>query len=103
MAWGNCPTHGPIQTARAVHYGGVLRELVCDCGLTCEPFETDGFVEHETLVEEGASALAPEPEVEEDALEALPGGYFGLPNGEKVKGKQAALDALRGLSSASEE
>lgn len=106
MAWGNCPTHGPIQSARAVLRGGVVTDLVCDCGLSCESFTPEGFVEHSTLVEKHDAALGPE-ELEspdpESALEALPGGYFSLPSGEKVKGKKAALEALSGLSEAPEE
>lgn len=71
--WAKCATHGPIQDARPVSYGGEV-SLFCRCGLACEPFEPDGFIEHEELVELAQTKTQPkkakkaEPEVEvEDA------------------------------------
>lgn len=49
MAWAKCPTHGPVQDASAVYYGEVLDRLACKCGLNCEPYEPEPFVEHEEL------------------------------------------------------
>ncbi|ELK38878.1 hypothetical protein D478_27374 [Brevibacillus agri BAB-2500] len=37
-----------------------------------------------------------------DGLKKLGGGYYELPNGEKVKGKENALEALKALSAATE-
>jgi hypothetical protein len=52
MAWAECTTHGPIQDARAILYGGEVRYLECSCGLKCEPMEAPaGFVEHDELKE----------------------------------------------------
>lgn len=37
-----------------------------------------------------------------DGLKKLGGGYYELPNGEKVKGKENALEALKALNASSE-
>ena len=49
MAWAKCSTHGPIQDARATLRNGAVVRLSCKCGLDCEPFEPESFVEHEEL------------------------------------------------------
>lgn len=51
MSWGTCPTHGPIQDARPVTIGGKVERLECGCGLACEAYEPEGFVEHDELKE----------------------------------------------------
>lgn len=56
MVWAKCPTHGPIQDAGEVRYGGILDRVVCKCGLDCEAYEPEGFVEHADLVAEAPEA-----------------------------------------------
>lgn len=49
MAWAKCSTHGPIQDARVTLRNGEVTRLTCVCGLACEPYEPQAFVEHEEL------------------------------------------------------
>lgn len=51
-----------------------------------------GFIE---AVDDGTAA-----EDVEDGLVKLGGGYYELPNGEKVRGKEKALEALEDLNKA---
>lgn len=41
---------------------------------------------------------AGDPDVDEDGLVKLGGGYYQLPNGEKVRGRENALEALAELN-----
>ena len=102
MAWGKCPTHGPIQDAHASVRGDVTL-LWCRCGLECAAFTPHPFVEHSDLVELAASGRQPKADHEspnspeptgsiEDYHQG--GGMYLLPNGERVKGKAAALVAF---------
>ena len=44
MAWAKCPTHGPIQDASEA-----LDGLKCKCGLICEPYEPESFLDHDEV------------------------------------------------------
>lgn len=43
-----------------------------------------------------------EQDVDENLLEPLRGGYYKLPNGEKVRGKEKAIEALKALKGGKE-
>ena len=59
MAWGKCPTHGPIQDARVTAYGDGSVLLFCSCGLECEHYEPQSFVEHDELKELATTGKQP--------------------------------------------
>lgn len=103
MAWGRCPTHGPIQDARASSHGGVVL-LWCRCGLECDSYDASAsFVEHDDLKdlaeshrqprEDHETPESPEPTGSIEDYHAG-GGWYELPNGERVRGKTAALHAF---------
>ncbi|PGX31017.1 hypothetical protein COE33_09270 [Bacillus anthracis] len=64
-----------------------------------EPYKTDDQERVEFLQKEGFLETEPIGDYKPAVLEAVHvgGGYFELPNGEKVKGKDAALKALEEL------
>ncbi len=99
--WATCPTHGPIQSASPVLRGGEVVRLVCDCGLDCEAFTPEGFVEHDELKTLVVSHTQPGlgPNLGETIplfTEPIPvgGGWFELPDGRKIQGLANARKAV---------
>ncbi|MGG3924909.1 hypothetical protein ABET51_02745 [Metabacillus fastidiosus] len=67
-------------------------------------YESDSEERVDFLIEEGfLQANSEKNEVDEDGLIKHGGGYYELPNGEKVKGRENALKALEELKEASIE
>ncbi|MBJ8106011.1 MULTISPECIES: hypothetical protein [Bacillus cereus group] len=58
-----------------------------------EFLQEEGFLDKEPIVGYG-------PDVTD--MVHVGGGYYELPNGEKIKGKEAALEALRGIKQTGE-
>lgn len=102
MVWASCPTHGPIQDA-SVTVRGNRAVLRCRCNLLAEAYTPEGFVEHEELKTLAISKRQPvedhEPIIDPNQLTILEpvsvgGGWYELPDGSKVQGKEAAYAAM---------
>jgi len=59
MVWAACPTHGLIQDADEVRYGGVVKGSYCKCGLACDDYTPEAFVTHDELKELQPSGKQP--------------------------------------------
>jgi len=59
MVWAACPTHGPIQDAAEVRYGGKVTGAYCKCGLLCGDYTPEAFVTHDELKELQPSGTQP--------------------------------------------
>jgi hypothetical protein len=58
-----------------------------------------GFLQDKGFLDGEPSDTEPENEQKDDdqGIKHVGGGYYELPNGEKVRGKEAALDTLKDL------
>lgn len=100
MAWGRCPTHGPIQDAKTAVYGEVVL-VFCRCGLECAAYAPSGFLDHDEVKALGARQprevlIPPDAPVPNGSIEDYHtgGGWYDLPNGQRVRGRAAALEAF---------
>jgi len=78
--------------------------LFCRCGLKCSPYQPDGFVEHEELIELAKSQRQPREDhqpADAPALEAINlddyargGGWYEFPDGTRIHGRAKAMNYL---------
>ena len=108
MAWGNCPTHGPIQDAEEVRVGKPHKvHLYCKCGLECSEYDAEGYIDPSEVYNKGqeklAQALAKEQKAAQKKVDADTAKVQKAAAREEVKAEKAKAKIAAAEAAAQEE